>query len=173
MILKLQQKNIQNKLFIHIKTKQGNDKCIFKHITELILTFLNQVIKKSCIFNSLIDIKEQDKNTIKMLNENNLIDLIKLTNISCYQKIDLDDEILFHIFNLIKENKTNLQQFKEMISAIIDLLNSLLYTQPYNILFGKIPMKKQSDFQDDQKRKLIKPINQFFYEGIGNDIFKH
>lgn len=51
------------------------------------------------------------------------------------------------------------------LKRLIDIMNIIIYTPPYQILFGRIVIGKPN-----QKQKLypnIKNINELFYEGLG------
>ena len=81
-----------------------------------------------------------------------------------------DDEITFEstsqIFDFIIKNQKSKAIFSTEIRKIINLMNSMIYTPPYHILFGRINIENPKP----KKKNLINPnakeINQSFYDGF-------
>lgn len=97
----------------------------------------------------------------------NKIDDIK--QITYNDEIELkDDEIIFDdagsLFDFIVLNNDIKNIFVSGIKNIIQIMNRIIYTLPYNILFGRISIEKPKE-----KEKIFpnkKNINDTFYEGF-------
>ena len=83
-----------------------------------------------------------------------------------------EDESVFvnlgDLFDFIikRENVKNI--FKEKINEIIHIMESIIYTPPYNILFGRIKIDKPKPITNEYPYR--KDINKLFYEGFGIEI---
>lgn len=53
--------------------------------------------------------------------------------------------------------------FKKELEKIIGIMKEILYTSPYNILFGRISIAKH----EFKSNPFIKNIDKSFYEGFG------
>lgn len=67
-------------------------------------------------------------------------------------------------YDYIIQNDKLKEPFIEEIKNIIYLMNSILYTPPYNILFGRINIEKTKPV--DEIDTNLENINDLFYEGF-------
>lgn len=89
------------------------------------------------------------------------------------EKIFEDPEILFDfIFNesiLSDDSNSDLdlkQCFIKEIKEIIKIMENILYTKPYSILFGRISIEK-SKAEFNERNSTEKNVDQSFFEGFG------
>ncbi|KAK8840589.1 hypothetical protein M9Y10_030800 [Tritrichomonas musculus] len=75
------------------------------------------------------------------------------------------------IFEFIVSNEKYGNIFKEEINKIIQVMNDIIYTPPYPILFGRISISKRN--QKVEQSPYKKEINELFYEGLGLEEFKY
>ncbi|KAK8899320.1 hypothetical protein M9Y10_001633 [Tritrichomonas musculus] len=67
--------------------------------------------------------------------------------------------------------KENLKSY--LISEIIDIIHTMetiLYTPPYSILFGRINQESKNKEKIETKNIILRDINELFYEGFGYDV---
>ena len=57
------------------------------------------------------------------------------------------------------------------IRNILDIMKTIIYSPPYDILFGRLILEKQA--QKEPVNKFKKDINELFYEGLAIDEFKY
>ena len=86
-------------------------------------------------------------------------------------EINSGDEIYFDnlgdLFDFIIKSE-NSQKFIININKIIKMMESIIYTPPYNILFGRIRIDKPNSAKKEYPYR--KDINELFYEGFGIEI---
>ncbi|KAK8839463.1 hypothetical protein M9Y10_031818 [Tritrichomonas musculus] len=75
------------------------------------------------------------------------------------------------IYEFIVSNEKYKNTFEEEINKIIQVMNDIIYTPPYPILFGRINISKKNDKEEIYPYK--KEINELFYEGLGLEEFKY
>lgn len=69
------------------------------------------------------------------------------------------------LFDIVVKDKKLKEIFIDQIKEIINLMEKILFTPPYNILFGRINIAKLSE----NDKTLAKDIDSYFYEGFGID----
>ncbi|KAK8836320.1 hypothetical protein M9Y10_039655 [Tritrichomonas musculus] len=74
------------------------------------------------------------------------------------------------IFDFIISNENYKNIFCREIKKIIQIMNEIIYTPPYHILFGRISITKPKQKKERNPNK--KEINELFYEGFGLDELK-
>ncbi|KAK8900151.1 hypothetical protein M9Y10_002474 [Tritrichomonas musculus] len=92
------------------------------------------------------------------------------------EEINFDnDEMIFkdgnEIFEFIISNEKYRDIFSREIHKIIQIMNEIIYTPPYPILFGRISISKFK--QKEEVNPNMKEINELFYEGLGLEEFKY
>lgn len=75
------------------------------------------------------------------------------------------------IFEFIILNDEYKKVFDVEINKIIQIMNDIIYTPPYPILFGRINISKYKPKKVQKYNQ--KEINELFYEGLGFDEFKY
>ena len=87
-------------------------------------------------------------------------------------EINTDEEIVIedlgYLFDIIIKNENMKKIFRTKINEIIQIIESIIYTPPYNILFGRIRINKQKPIKKEYLHQ--KDINELFYEGFGIEI---
>ena len=74
------------------------------------------------------------------------------------------------LFDCVLKNIESIDIFIHQIKNVICLMEEILYSPPYEILFGRINIVKS--FQLEKlKKSLLKNIDQSFYDGFGIDEF--
>ncbi|KAK8881379.1 hypothetical protein M9Y10_004115 [Tritrichomonas musculus] len=85
-----------------------------------------------------------------------------------------ENEIVFHkpgkLFDFVNENDELRNVLINEIKDILVIMNSILYTKPYIILFGRINIEN-SKRKKENVSTSCKNINQLFYEGFGFDLY--
>lgn len=164
---------------------------------ENFISFLKNYIIKSPLFNlenqpnnniflisvhdeSLVDDNKSDKN--KFLQHSNQKDGIK-NDKKIDEMIDVDKVCIENddrticndsnsVFDLIFQKEELVISFIKSIEEIVEIIDNILYTPPYPILFGRksINKKKLETNQIKKPNPLSKNINKSFYNGFGVDI---
>ncbi|KAK8842216.1 hypothetical protein M9Y10_026447 [Tritrichomonas musculus] len=87
-------------------------------------------------------------------------------------EINTDEEIVIedlgYLFDFIIKNENMKKIFRTKINEIIQIIESIIYTPPYNILFGRIRINKSKPIKKEYLHQ--KDINELFYEGFGIEI---
>ena len=111
-------------------------------------------------------------NVVNCLEDKSFSDEFKRqNNLLRNEQINLPgDQIIFdspdELIDYIIKNKEIQVLFINEIRKITNMMEIILYTPPYSILFGRISIeKKKTNLETKQK-----PINEIFYEGFGIEI---
>lgn len=89
-------------------------------------------------------------------------------NENIYESNDNFEEGPSGLFDYIVQNTENKQLFIYVIQNIIDDMNTILYTPPYDFLFDR--MKYKNAKHNYGHLNYYKEINQLFYDGFGNPV---
>lgn len=144
----------------------SNDENSFLYIKNFILKFpLFNLKDKYHIIgnndqNNLINDNKKSQSKVNFLKNNN--DCDEKIHLKCNDALQKDvvfDDPGFFFDFVLKNNKRE-TIFIKFISDIISTMESILYTPPYRILFGRIDISKSKQID---KRKNI---NVLFYEGF-------
>ena len=99
-------------------------------------------------------------------NKNNIIKKINA-------EIIKHNEILFNepemIFDYIISNDEMKKVFQNELHSVIILTEQILYTPPYNILFGRINIEHKKSKKKEQINPECQNMDNYFYEGFQND----
>lgn len=172
-------KNYFNKAFTEIISNDDSYKFQFQFHKNYLFAYVKLFIFKCPLFNSLepnfdLPINSISTNRISILmnnkekeyltncmkrniNEMNVLDTLKFTNAG-------------DLFDFVINEKEVKKLFMKEIKDIILLMNNILYTEPYNILFGRINMKRKKKSTNNNPNSYAKDINELFYEGFGFSI---
>lgn len=120
---------------------------------------INNKIKK-CKINDALNSNKDGLNMFKVNQNHESID---------GDFVIAEPQVLFD-FILKKENLKNV--FLNEIHDILDIMKKILYTPPYDILFGRLFIEKQNYEIKETSNRFIKDINDEFYEGLGLNEFK-
>lgn len=155
----------KDEVISYSKEIQENDKCSISNNDENSFLYYQEKIENIFDFknkhkkyvlipnkNESINIANQDKNDeimrIKMIGNN-------------VERYLIYPKKLCEILNKITES------YQEIIE-IIDQMKTLLYTESYPILFGRISIFEQEEAPNIKEEPNIEEINENFYEGIGD-----
>ena len=109
---------------------------------------------------------------MESLNDSPVIFENEKDEINAEDEIDTEDEMIFEnlgvLFDFIIKDENMKKTFHEKINEIIKIMESIIYTPPYNILFGRIKIDKQNSTKKEYLYR--KNINELFYEGFGIEI---
>lgn len=106
---------------------------------------------------------DEEENLLEEEEEINDDDVIKALKHFIFNNPD-------ELFEFVIKNDDLKNALINSIREIIDIMNAVLYTPPYPILFGKINISKQQHkIITEQKKKYVE-INELFYEGFGFQI---
>ena len=160
---------------------KGNGINAFLHLRKLVFNFklfnlINQPNLKSDqdLFkklNDLTDIKKFCQHEKQMENvktfkcedkKENLNDLNNHINEQDLNKNDVVFDDPVKLLEFVIENPEFLEIFKNEISNVIKLMEKIVYTPPYLILFGRINIEKP-------KQKTLEGVSNLFYEGFRID----
>ena len=92
----------------------------------------------------------------------NLNDLNNHINEQDLNKNDVVFDDPVKLLEFVIENPEFLEIFKNEISNVIKLMEKIVYTPPYLILFGRINIEKP-------KQKTLEGVSNLFYEGFRID----
>ncbi|KAK8870191.1 hypothetical protein M9Y10_008068 [Tritrichomonas musculus] len=97
--------------------------------------------------------------------ESNMILLIS-------RETDINDKVKVikepsELFDFAIKNEKLCKLFIEEIKNIIQLMNDIIYTPPYPILFGRITLPKKKKYVEKILNPNIPNIGKLFYEGFG------
>ena len=76
-----------------------------------------------------------------------------------------EDEL--KLFDFVIENVKLKESFMKEIKCIIKVIESILYTHPYSILFGRLSLEYPKIKENDCINPSLNDINDQFYEGFG------
>ena len=138
---------------------------------EFHFQFFNNIDSKNC-FNC---IKNYFLNhpIFNLSNQSNLnSDFLQQLNPYLNEQINNIEPIFYDISELfdfiLKRNDLQKVLINE-IKEVIEIMEEILYTPPYLILFGRIIINNSK--QKEEMKNNRKDINKFFYNGFGIDIF--
>ena len=123
--------------------------------------YLNEKINSEKISES--QNKENKENTFK---KHGTFTLMNTKNEDNQYEICFED--LGELFDFIIKNNDIKNIFTSEIKIIIEIMRKIIYTPPYNILFGRLKVVKPES--NDRSNSKAKNINKEFYEGFGFDI---
>ena len=154
----------------HIKIDNNSILIPFSYLKKFILNFPPFNLKNQSnlnLNNEYFDIN--DKNNSEFVEEFSDIDLETQKDVSNFSN-NLN-ELIFEdageFFDFVVQDYENKVIFINEIKSIIQIMETILYTHPYSILFGRINIEKTRFHQmEDSKSKKI-DINESFYEGFG------
>lgn len=154
---------------------------IFSYIKYFILNFppfnlinqpnlskdIKKKLKSKVFVESLTNISNVKQIDLKNQKELHLIKTHseKITKIHYFNEYHIDDA--GSLFDFIIQNDDYKQIFEKEISNIINIMDEIIFTPPYPILFGRMFIEKQCS----KKNLFAKDIDKSFYEGIEIDEF--
>lgn len=125
----------------------------------------DKIVKKlfSKINDNINDIKKLEKIQDKEILESEEDVKEDLEDLEKEKKEENED----YFFDIIIKDKDLKESFIKEIDDVINIMQTIIYTPPYSILFGRMNIEKsKSKFMS-----TLKDINELFYEGLAIDEF--